>query len=77
MSCSSSGGVLSSSSLAMTFSASSVNLWRISEGEPYLVRPEALCKRINYLALVSDSKKTLENSARMIRADAEAGRMPS
>ena len=35
---------------------------------------ERLCKKINYLALVSESKKTLENSARMIRADAEAGK---
>ena len=35
---------------------------------------ETLCKKINYLALVSESKKTLENSARMIRADAEAGK---
>ena len=47
----------------MTFSASSVNLQKMSP----------MHRKINYLALVSESKKTLENSARMIKADAEAG----
>ena len=54
----------------MTFFESSVNLYKISLGEP-------ICKRIKYLALVSESKKTLENSARMIRADAKAGKRPT
>ena len=53
----------------MTLFESSVNLGKISLGE-------YLHKRIRYLALVSESKKTLENSASMIKADAKAGKMP-
>ena len=41
------------------------------------VTKEGRYKNINYLVLVSESKKTLENSASMIIADAEAGKMPS
>ena len=35
---------------------------------------KTFCKKINYLELVSESKSTLENSASMIKADAEAAK---